>query len=161
MNHLEQLIGEYYDWKGYLVKRNIKVGRRGAGGWEMELDVVAYHPEQRHLVHLEASLDAHSWAVRAERYGKKFSSGEKYILQEVFTWLAPNTVIERIAVFPSASPEGASIAGAVVWAVDAFVKRISDEIRAGKVMSKEAIPEQYPLLRTMQLTLRGYHRTHP
>jgi hypothetical protein len=26
------------------------------------------------------------------------------------------------------------------------------------VMAKEAIPEQYPLLRTMQLTLLGYHR---
>jgi hypothetical protein len=27
MSHLENLIAEYYDWKGYLVKRNIKVGK--------------------------------------------------------------------------------------------------------------------------------------
>lgn len=130
LNHLEQVIPEYYDWKGYLVRRNIKVERRGAGGWEMELDVVAYHPEQRHLVHLEASLDAHSWSVRAERYSKKFSSSEKYILREVFTWLAPGTVIERIAVFPNAPPDNAGLAGATVCAVDAFVKRILFE-RAG------------------------------
>lgn len=86
------------------MKRNIKVGRRGAGGWETELDVVAHHPEQRHLVHLEASPEAHSWSVRAEHYIKRFTSGEKYIPQEVFTWLAPGTVIERIAVFPNVPP---------------------------------------------------------
>jgi hypothetical protein len=28
----------------------------------------------------------------------------------------------------------------------------------GRVMAKEAIPEQYPLLRTIQLALVGYHR---
>ena len=44
MSHLEDLLAEYYDWKGYLVKRNIKVGRLNHGGWEMELDVIAYHP---------------------------------------------------------------------------------------------------------------------
>jgi hypothetical protein len=27
MTHLEQLVYEYYDWLGYLVKHNIKVGR--------------------------------------------------------------------------------------------------------------------------------------
>lgn len=158
MNHLEQLIAEYYDWQGFLVKRNAKVGRRGAGGWEMELDVVAWHPERLELVHIEASLDAHSWAKRAERYTKKFECGEKYILQEVFRWLTPGTTILRIAIFPTAPADGSTIAGAEVWAVDDFVKRIGDEIRAGKVMSKEAISEQFPLLRTMQLALRGYHR---
>ncbi len=58
MSHLEDLIAEYYDWRGYLVKRNIKVGRLQHGGWEMELDVIAYHPHTNHLIHLEPSLDA-------------------------------------------------------------------------------------------------------
>jgi len=56
MSHLEALIAEYYDWKGYLVKRNIKVGRLKHGGWEMELDVVAYDPNTKHLIHLEPSF---------------------------------------------------------------------------------------------------------
>jgi hypothetical protein len=64
MSHLEDLIVEYYDWQGYLVKRNIKVGRLGHGGWEGELDVVAYHPLNKHLIHLEPSVDADTWATR-------------------------------------------------------------------------------------------------
>ncbi|MEA5238864.1 hypothetical protein VB602_21630 [Vibrio parahaemolyticus] len=98
MSHLENLIIEYYDWKGYLIKRNIKVGRLSHGGWEMELDVIAFNPHTNHLVHLEPSIDAHSWAKREERFKKKFASAKKYIFSEVFTWLDENTEIEQIAV---------------------------------------------------------------
>jgi hypothetical protein len=159
VTHLEQLISEYYDWNGFLVKRNVKVGRRKAGGWEMELDIVAYHPHQARLVHIEASLDADPWEKREQRYIKKFELGEKYILNEVFTWLPPGTRIEREAIFPSAPKDRTEIAGARLRSIDGFVKEIRDKILHGKVMAKEAIPEQYPLLRTMQLTLRGYMRT--
>src|SRR5882672_2600591 len=58
VSHLEDLLCEYYEWQGYIVRRNIKVGRLGHGGWEGELDIVAYHPKSNHLVHLEPSLDA-------------------------------------------------------------------------------------------------------
>jgi hypothetical protein len=44
MSHLEDLLCEYYQWQGYIVRRNIKVGRLDHGGWEGELDIVAYHP---------------------------------------------------------------------------------------------------------------------
>ena len=74
MSHLEDLITEYYDWKGYLVKRNIKVGRLSHGGWEMELDVIAFDPRTGHLIHMGPSIDAHSWAVREERFAKKFNA---------------------------------------------------------------------------------------
>ncbi len=60
MSHLEDLIAEYYDWKGCLVKRNIKVGKLSHGGWEMELDVIAFDPHTEHLVHFELSIDTHS-----------------------------------------------------------------------------------------------------
>jgi hypothetical protein len=158
VTHLEQLIAEYYDWKGFLVKQNVMVGRREAGGWDMELDVVAYQPHDGRLVHIEASLDAHSWEKREERYAKKFTLGERYILKEVFTWLPPETSIERIAIFPSIPKDRTHIAGARLDSIDGFVKTIRDEISVGKVMAKQAIPEQYPLLRTMQLTVLGYHR---
>jgi len=124
----------------------------------MELDVVAYHPHDARLVHVEASLDADPWTKREARYEKKFNIGEKYILNEVFTWLSPGTYIERIAIFPSAPKGRTHIAGARLCSIDAFVKQVRDEVLAGKVMAKEAIPEQYPLLRTIQLTLLGYHR---
>ena len=40
-NFLEQLVAEFYEYKGYFVRRNILVGKRAKGGYECELDVVA------------------------------------------------------------------------------------------------------------------------
>lgn len=158
MNHLENLIAEYYDWQGFLVKQNIKVGRRVAGGWEMELDVIAYHPKNGRLIHVEASLDADPWAKRLARYEKKFTLGEKYILKEVFSWLPSTTAIERIAIFPSVPVKREIFAGATLRSVDEFVKEVRDLVEGGSPIAERAIPEQYPLLRTMQLILRGYRR---
>jgi len=71
MNHLEQLTYEYYDWLGYLVKHNIKVGKLKRGGWEMELDIVAYNPTTNHLIHMEPSIDGYSWETRETHFRKK------------------------------------------------------------------------------------------
>lgn len=43
MYHLEAWIAEHLEWQGYLVRRSTKVGRLKHGGWEMELDVIAFH----------------------------------------------------------------------------------------------------------------------
>ena len=158
MSHLEDLIAEYYDWKGYLVKRNIKVGRLSHGGWEMELDILAYHPHTRHLVHLEPSIDAHSWATREQRFTKKFGAGEKYIFTEVFTWLDPKTPLESIAVLVSHPKNRDRLAGAKIMSVDELVSRIRKEIIESGIVAKNAIPEQYPLLRTMQMSHNGYYK---
>ena len=66
-NHLESLVSEWYEFRGYFVRRNVQVGKRASGGYDCELDIVAFHPEQRSLVHLEPSLDCHSWAIREGR----------------------------------------------------------------------------------------------
>ena len=84
MNHLEQLISEWYEFKGYFVRRNIKVGKLSKGGYEGELDVVAFHPMEKHLIHIEPSIDADSWSKRENRFKKKFSAGKKYIKTEIF-----------------------------------------------------------------------------
>ncbi len=78
-NFLEQLVGEWYEYRGYFVRRNVLVGKRAKGGYECELDVVAFNPVTRHLVHIEPSMDCDSWPVRERRYGKKFRAGRKYI----------------------------------------------------------------------------------
>jgi hypothetical protein len=83
VSHLEDLLCEYYDWQGYIVRRNVKVGRLGHGGWEGELDIVAYHPKTCDLVHLEPSIDALPWTTRQPRFARKFKVGAKYIFTEV------------------------------------------------------------------------------
>lgn len=158
MSHLEDFIAEYYDWKGYLVKRNVKVGRLSHGGWEMELDVVAYHPHSGHLVHVEPSVDAHSWETREQRFMKKFGSGEKYIFKEVFTWLAPSTPVDRVAILVS-HPKGRDfLAGAKIISIDEFMSEVRVAVTSWGIAARNAIPEQYPLLRTLQLSHNGYYR---
>ena len=48
-NHLESLVAEWYEFQGYFIRRNVRVGKLPKGGYEAELDVVAFHPEQRSL----------------------------------------------------------------------------------------------------------------
>lgn len=157
MAHLEDLLAEYYDWRGYVVKRNVKVGRRALGGWDMELDVIAYDPHKDHLVHLEPSLDAHSWEKREQRFAKKFSAGEQFIFSEVFTWLGARTPIDQIAVLPRHPKGRDTLAGARLQSVDELVAEICAEVRAKGIGAKSAVPEQYPLLRTVQLVTSGYY----
>ena len=106
MSHLESLIAEYLEWQGYLIRRNMKVGRRAKGGWEMELDVVGYHPQLNKIIHYEPSIDALRWADREARYVKKFRLAQRYMFTEVFSWLDSSTQVEQIAVFYD-HPKGA------------------------------------------------------
>lgn len=50
---MEELVAEWFEYCGYIVKRNERVGRRAAGGHEGELDIVAFNPEKNHLIHIE------------------------------------------------------------------------------------------------------------
>jgi len=158
MSHLEDLIAEYYDWKGYLVKKNIKVGRLSHGGWEMELDVIAYHPHTGHLIHLEPSIDAHAWSMREQRFKKKFGSARKYIFAEVFTWLDKNTQLEQVAVLVSHPKGRDTLSGGKIISIDEFVATVRSEIMEQGKVAKNAVPEQFPLLRTLQLSHNGYFR---
>lgn len=55
MNFLESLAAEWYAIQGYFMRTNIKANRRGNGGWNNEIDVLAYDPGSAKLVHLETS----------------------------------------------------------------------------------------------------------
>lgn len=158
MSHLESLIAEYLDWQGYLVRRNLKVGRLRHGGWEMELDVIAYHPHTRDLVHYEPSIDAHKWERREERFGKKFSAARKYIFTEVFSWLPADTPLRQLAVLPSHPADRHEIAGGRIQSIDELLAEIRSKIITCGPAAKNAIPELYPLLRTLQLSHCGYAR---
>jgi len=159
MSHLEDLIAEYYDWRGYLVKRNIKVGKLSHGGWEMELDVIAFDPHTGHLIHIEPSIGAHSWAAREERFSKKFKAARKYIFSEVFTWLDSNMEIEQMAVLVSHPNGKDELAGGKIISIDELIVEIRQKVIEYGIVAKNAIPEQYPLLRTLQLSHSDYYKT--
>ncbi len=78
-NYLEQLIAEWDEYPGYFVRCPVLVGKRPPGGHEGEPDVVAFHPQKKHPVHLESSMDVDSRAERQTRYEKKFKVGRRYI----------------------------------------------------------------------------------
>lgn len=158
MNHLEELLYQYYDWKGYLVKRNIKVGKLVHGGWEMELDIIGYNPSTNEIIHVECSTDSHKWETRQKRFKKKFDIGREYILENVFPWLEKNTKINQLAILPSRSKDRTELSGGELITIDELVFKIIQEIRNQGKISKNAIPEQYHLLRMIQLVENGYYK---
>jgi hypothetical protein len=159
MRHLEALISEYLEWQGYFIRRNTKVGRLAHGGWEMELDVVGFHPKTEDLVHYEPSIDAYSWSNRETRYTKKFAAGKKYIFSELFPWLAGTTPLRQVAVFVS-HPKGRDvIAGGTIISIDELMAEIRAKVVLKGPMVRNAVSEQYPLLRTIQMSHVGYYQT--
>lgn len=155
MNHLERLVRQFYQWRGYIVRGNLKVGALPHGGWAGELDVVAYHPQVGHLIHLEPSMDALPWHQRAARFEKKFKLGRRYICRDVFPWLESSTFfIEQVAILPSATQR--ELGGGRVISIDEFIAEVKDAILKRGPVSKSAIPEEYDLLRALQLALCGY-----
>lgn len=157
MSHLEDLLCEYYEWQGYVVRRNVKVGRLRHGGWKGELDIAAFHPKTGQLLHLEPSIDAHSWAKKKERFEKKFRAGREYMFTEVFPWLPPKTPLRQVAVLVTRGTRS-DLAGGEIWTIDEITREIRQAVTERGRMASDAIPEQFRLLRTVQLVESGYYR---
>ena len=150
LNHLEQIVAEWLEYQGYFVRRNIKVGKRKEGGYECELDVVALHPQKMKLVQYKPSTDADSWATREKRYKKKFDAGKSHI-PRLFSGLAVPEKIEQFAVFVFGSDTNhKTVGGGTVIMLNDLLKEIVDDLKTKKI-SKGFVPEQYPLLRVLQL----------
>jgi hypothetical protein len=149
-NYLEQLVAEWYEHKGYFIRRNVNVGKRKKGGFECELDIVGFHPTKKHLVQVEPSVDASSWAERERRYRKKFEAGRKYI-PSLFEGFTLPEEIEQIAVFAYASKKThETLAGGKIVLMTDLLEEIFNELRSRSILSS-SIPEQQPILRTLQI----------
>ena len=152
MNFLEELTAEWYEFSGYFVRTNPRARKREKGGWDVELDVLAYSPVDKRLVHVETSSDANSWVKRKERFLTK-----KFILsREEYESLIGTSVkkIEKIAIVGWGSTKSD-----LKWADDikvVFIPQLIEEITS-KLMGihplKQAVPEGFPLLRAMQMTM--------
>ncbi len=156
MTHLEQLIKEWFEFQGYFVRANLKVGKRERGGHAGELDIIAFHPVSKHLIHVEASIDPYNWEKRNNIFRGKFERGRRYFL-EAFPWLDPDHKIEQWAVLWASDEKNKTIGdgmGKVVpirklyeWIAAYIMKEVGS-------VHKNPIPGEYPLLRTMQFTLQ-------
>lgn len=148
-NYLEQLVSEWYSYQGYFIRQNIHVGKRQAGGYECELDIVAFSPEKNHLIHIEPSMDTDSWATREVRYKRKFEAGMKHIPSLFKGFKIPKT-IEQIALFSYASTKNRlKLGGGKIMTVRELFQQISAELE-NKRVAKEIVPQSLPILRTIQ-----------
>ncbi|HXF48462.1 MAG TPA: hypothetical protein VNL73_03420 [Verrucomicrobiae bacterium] len=163
MNFLEQLAAEWYEYKGYFVRTNIKFGPLRGGGYAGEMDVVGYKPEAQELIHIETSADSYSWARRKRNFERKFTDARKYYM-EIFPFKQMSMKPRQIALVglnlnpcpevnswkssaPSGSPwEGIGIE---VLHIPEFLRQINSELR-NKNPRNDVIPETYPLLRAIQ-----------
>ena len=150
VNFLEQLIAEWYEYQGYYIRRNVKVGPRLRGGYEGELDVVAFHPNLKRLVHLEASSDTSSWEERETKFRRKFETGRKYA-STLFPGLDVGDAIEQFAVFAYASTKNVKhVGGGRVVLLSDLLTEILSLLKSRSFMN-QAVPEHQSLLRTLQV----------
>ncbi len=148
-NYLEQLLAEWYQFSGYFVRQNVLVGRRSNGGYECELDIVAFHPKTKHILHIEPSMDCHPWHKREQRFRKKFEAGRKHI-PKIFDGFELPPEIDQRALLVYASKETYQIiGGAKIVLIHELLSEIITEIRKRDLINN-AIPEHFTILRTIQ-----------
>lgn len=148
VNHLETLVAEWYEFRGYFVRRNVQVGKRPNGGYDCELDIVAFHPERKELIQIEPSLDTDAWDKRELRYRKKFDAGRRHI-PALFRGVEVPEKIDQIALFVYGGGGRTKVGGGTVMFIREFMAAVHAEISPRRVNSA-AVPEGFPHLRTLQ-----------
>lgn len=150
MNHLEALTKEWLEYPGYFCRTTVRVGKRAKGGWDGELDVVGFHPDRKHFLHVECSLDAWSWEKRQKTFSKKFEIGRQYAT-DFFRGLEVEDELDQVVLhgYASAPEKHRSIgSGRLLTVSELFAEILSVLPRK---FAKAAVPENYPLIRTLQL----------
>ncbi len=152
MNHLETLTAEWLAYNGYFTRSTIKVGKRAKGGWEGELDVVGFHPARQHFIHVECSTDALTWPRREEMFQRKFAMGRKHAA-ELFSGMELPTALDQVVVhgYAGAANKYRKLGGGRLVTSQELAAEIMNGIPANS--SKSAVPEKYPLMRTLQLSI--------
>jgi len=155
-NYLEQILAEWYQFSGYFVRQNVLVGARPNGGYDCELDIVAFHPKTKHVLHIEPSMDSHTWDKREQRFRKKFEAGRKYI-PKIFDGFELPPQIEQVALLVYASKDNhQSIGGATIMLMPELLAQIINRVRQVELN----IPEHFTILRTIQFIAKYPRQLH-
>ena len=154
MNFLEQVAAEWFTYTGHFVRTNIKLNPRPNGGYDNEIDILAYQPETRELIHAEPSSDANSWEERKTKYlTKKFVfSDDQY---SILIGKAKVNKLRKLAITGFGKSSKSSLDwgnGIEVVLIPSFIMKIT-EVLSEKSPLKEAVPEGFPILRGMQFAL--------
>lgn len=146
-NHLEELAKEYYEYKGYFVRSNVRVNKREEGGYNGEIDLLAYNPVNRELLHIECSMDAGKKAKEEDMAVKKFQNNIDY---EALIHFKPSKVNKIYIIGQTKGQNEIKMPKDVEHiSLGPFIKEIYNELPSDII--KEIVPETYPLLRTIQL----------
>lgn len=147
MNHLEEIVREYYEYNGYFVKTNIKFKKLVTGGYTGEADVIAYNPKEEKLIHIECSKAAISNKKLESQALKKFPGYLDY-QSELKLEIKEKYKIFIVGQFYTSKQE-LMPKGVQHKSVKQFMKEVYDSITED--FMHNAVPEVYPLLRTIQL----------
>jgi hypothetical protein len=77
-NFLEKLVAQWYDYQGYMTKRNLYFGTGGSGGKASDIDVLAFDPFKNKAVHIEAATLGDSYEETGKKHKKKFEKAKNY-----------------------------------------------------------------------------------
>lgn len=147
-NYLVELVSEWYEFQGFLVRRNVSIKRSDRSG-PVRLDVLALHPAQNLIVHVEASMDSDSWQMREQRFRKKFRAGDQYV-EGLAAGMKKKPVLQQIALLVYArEARRKTLGGGKLVLMPQFLYGIIDELAQYRV-EKQIVPEHLPLLRTLQ-----------
>ena len=155
-NHLEDLTAEWLEYNGYFVRKSVLVGRLPKGGYEGELDVVAYHPARQRLIHVECSLDANPWGVRENRFASKFERGRRFI-GDVFGSLSEHLVPDQVALLQLRGGDRNIVGTGRIVCVRDLISDIFDRL-ASLNPDRNAVPSTLPMLRSMQLAAQPHRK---
>lgn len=148
MKYLEQLVREWYEYRGYFVRRDMWVGLESDGTYDCELDIVAFHPIHRHVVHFETSYHILSLKDNEQHFQTKFDAGKKY-LHRIFG-IEDHLHIEQTAlILKSEETHRRTIGGGKIVLLSDFLATILQQL-SGIGVSSAMVPEQWPLILTLQ-----------
>lgn len=149
MNFLEQLAAEWYAYQGFFVCTNVRFARRAQGGYAGEMDVVAFDPKDKTLIHVETCGDAQSWEQRRQQFQRKFGTAEKHY-RATFNFGIRRVRKIAIAGFGKRRKALALGPGIELLSVEKLVRQIVEEV-AKSAPTQRVVPEKFPLLRAIQL----------
>jgi hypothetical protein len=123
------------------------------------MDVVAFEPERKTVVHLETSFDADSWEKRRRKFHKKFEIAPGHY-RSVFRNFNFETV-RKVAVVGLTKPRKVvNFDDDIdVLSIQELMREIIQGIPADPL--KKAVPESYPLLRSLQFAAWYFKSRRP